>query len=77
MGSPNTGPLVQITPNDGNMFRGVANITDTALTVNVTVFSREYGEQTYDMIVPAHSYRPNDCKVNSATATCYGYLMST
>lgn len=76
MGSPNTGALVQITPGDGKNFRALFNNSDAVVTVNVTVNTGApgYGEQTYDMAMQPFQLTPNDCVVNTASATIFGYL---
>ena len=74
MGSPNTSPLVAITAGDGAKFKALRNTSASDITANVTVVSKQYGTQTYDLIVTANSLVQNDCIVNTTTATLYGYL---
>lgn len=76
MGSPNTGALVPITPNDGVKWRCLANPSTNIATANVTIVTKPYGEQTYDLTLQAGQVLPNDCIVNSVSAgTLFGYLM--
>lgn len=72
MASPNPSPVAQITPNDGKIWRGLVNYTESTITVNVTVES-VYGEQTYDILLQGGMSTGNVCKVNSASATVYGW----
>lgn len=74
MGSPNTGLLVKLVPNDGAPVRAFHNVGDVDVVVEYTGLSKFYGPVAETVTVKVGQLLPCDCKLVNASADIYGYL---